>query len=214
VPKDAKVTCLNDDRPITVTSVAMKSFERLIMNHINTIIPDTLDPLQFAYHPNRSTDDVISIALHTALSHLDKRNTYVRMLFIDYSSAFNTIVPSKLITKLRIQGLKTLPLQLDPGEHLPLQLDLGLPNGTSPGGEGRQQHIPTLSVVHTAQYITGAERPAIQDLYTSLCIHYYVFDLSIISLFFFLSALWEGLVSKHFTNSPYLLLMKHLTNTS
>ena len=56
---------------------------------------------------NRSTDDTISIALHTALSHLDKRNTYVRMLFIDYSSAFNTIVPSKLITKLRIRGLNT-----------------------------------------------------------------------------------------------------------
>ena len=32
---------------------------------------------------------------------MDKRNTYVRMLFIDYSSAFNTIMPSKLITKLR-----------------------------------------------------------------------------------------------------------------
>jgi gmma-aminobutyric acid receptor subunit gamma len=29
------------------------------------------------------------------------------MLFIDYSSAFNTIVPSKLITKLRILGLNT-----------------------------------------------------------------------------------------------------------
>jgi hypothetical protein len=28
-----------------------------------------------------------------------KRNTYVRMLFIDYSSAFNTIVPSKLVIK-------------------------------------------------------------------------------------------------------------------
>ena len=35
----------------------------------------------------------------TALSHVDKRNTYVRMLFIDYSSAFNTIVPSKLHSK-------------------------------------------------------------------------------------------------------------------
>ena len=33
-------------------------------------------------------------------------NTYVRMLFIDYSSAFNTIVPSKLITTLRVVGLK------------------------------------------------------------------------------------------------------------
>ena len=46
-------------------------------------------------------------ALHTAISHQDKRNTYVRMLFIDYSSAFNTIVPSKLINKPRILGLNT-----------------------------------------------------------------------------------------------------------
>ena len=29
------------------------------------------------------------------------------MLFIDYSSVFNTIVPSKLITKLRTLGLNT-----------------------------------------------------------------------------------------------------------
>jgi gmma-aminobutyric acid receptor subunit gamma/cGMP-dependent protein kinase 2 len=85
----------------------MKCFEKLVMAHINTIIPETLDLLQFAYRPNRSTDDAISIALHTALSHMDKRNTYVRMLFIDYSSAFNTIVPAKLITKLRFLGLNT-----------------------------------------------------------------------------------------------------------
>ena len=70
----------------------MKCFERLVMTHINTIIPDTL---QFKYRPNRSTDDAISIAFHTALSHLEKRgNNYMRMLFIDYRSAFNTIVPS------------------------------------------------------------------------------------------------------------------------
>jgi hypothetical protein len=31
----------------------------------------------------------------------------MRMLFIDYSSAFNTIVPMKLITKLRTLGLNT-----------------------------------------------------------------------------------------------------------
>ena len=77
----------------------------MVMAHLNTIIPETLDPFQFAYCPNRSTHDAISIALHTALPHLDEINTYVRMLFIDYSSAFNTIVPSKLITKLRTLGL-------------------------------------------------------------------------------------------------------------
>jgi hypothetical protein len=38
---------------------------------------------------------------------MDKRNTYVRILFIDYSSAFSTIVFSKLTTKLRTLGLNT-----------------------------------------------------------------------------------------------------------
>ena len=107
MPKEAKVTCLNDYGPLELTSVAMKCLERLVMAHINSILPDTLDPLQFAYHSNRSTDDVISITLHISLSHLDKRSTYVRMLFIDYSSAFNTIVPIKLISKLRTLGLIT-----------------------------------------------------------------------------------------------------------
>jgi gmma-aminobutyric acid receptor subunit gamma/cGMP-dependent protein kinase 2 len=73
--------------------------------HITSTLLDTLDPLRFAYRPNRSTNNTIAIALHTVLSHLDKRNTYVRMLLIDYSSAFNTIVPSKLITKLGALGL-------------------------------------------------------------------------------------------------------------
>ena len=93
VPKNSKVTCLNYYHPIVLISVPMKCFERLVMAPSHTLITDTLDPLQFPYCPNRSTDDAISIALHTALSHLDKRNTYVRMLFIDYSSALNTIVP-------------------------------------------------------------------------------------------------------------------------
>ena len=52
----------------------MKCFERLVMAQINITVPETLDPLQFTNCPNRSE----------ALSHLDKRNTYVRMLFIDY----------------------------------------------------------------------------------------------------------------------------------
>jgi hypothetical protein len=55
------------------------------MPYVNPIIPDTLDPLQFSYHPNRSIDNAISVALHTALTHLEKSNTYVGMLFIDYS---------------------------------------------------------------------------------------------------------------------------------
>ncbi|KAI3370576.1 hypothetical protein L3Q82_007145 [Scortum barcoo] len=46
-----------------------------------------------------------SIALHTALTHLQLPNTYVRMLFVDFSSAFNTVIPDKLILKLHNLGL-------------------------------------------------------------------------------------------------------------
>jgi hypothetical protein len=79
-------------------------------------------PIRLLAGPNRSTEDTIAIALHTALTNLDKRNAYVRILFIDYSSAFNTIVP--IGSPQRI-------------EFLPMQLGPGLSDGPSPGGEGR-----------------------------------------------------------------------------
>jgi hypothetical protein len=47
MPKNAKVTCLNDYCPVSLTSIAMKCFERLVMAHI------TLDTLKFAIRPNR-----------------------------------------------------------------------------------------------------------------------------------------------------------------
>ncbi len=83
----------------------MKCFERLVMHNIKNSLPNTLDPLQFAYRPNRSTDDAISSTLHLALTHLENKDSYVRMLFIDFSSAFNTIIPQQLINKLNLLGL-------------------------------------------------------------------------------------------------------------
>ena len=69
------------------------------------IIPVTTDPLQFAYRKNRSVDDTVSLALHSALEDLDTPNTYAQMLFLDYSSAFNTVLPTKLLAKLAGLGL-------------------------------------------------------------------------------------------------------------
>ncbi len=111
VPKNSKPSCLNDYRPVALTTtccVVMNVFERLLKKHICSSIPATLDPLQFAYRPNRSTDDAISQVLHSSLTHIDSTNgNYVRLLFIDYSSAFNTIVPTKLAVKLSDLGLNT-----------------------------------------------------------------------------------------------------------
>ncbi len=107
-PKNNKPSCLNDYRPVALTSTVMKVFERLVKNRICSSIPVTLDPLQFAYIPNRSTDNAISHVLHSSLTHIDSKNgNYVRLQFIDYSSAFNIIVPIKLAFKLRDLSLNS-----------------------------------------------------------------------------------------------------------
>ncbi len=105
IPKKNKITCLNDWRPIALTAIFNKCFEKLIRDYICSVLPASLDLLQFAYCSNRSTVDAIGFTLHTALSHLENKNTYVRMLFVDYSSAFKTIVPATLVAKLQTLGL-------------------------------------------------------------------------------------------------------------
>ncbi|KAL0185403.1 hypothetical protein M9458_021100, partial [Cirrhinus mrigala] len=68
VPKKPKITGLNDYRPVALTSVIMKSLEKLVLAYLKDITGPLLDPLQFAYRAN--------------------------------SSAFNTIIPTLLQTKL------------------------------------------------------------------------------------------------------------------
>ncbi|KAK3523223.1 hypothetical protein QTP86_022942, partial [Hemibagrus guttatus] len=100
IPKKTKITGLNDYRPVALTSVVMKSFERLVLSYLKDVTDTLLDPLQFAYRANRSVDDAVNMALHFILQHLDSPGSYVRILFVDFSSAFNTIVPALLRDKL------------------------------------------------------------------------------------------------------------------
>ncbi len=145
IPKKNKITCLNDWRPVTLTPIFSKCFEKLIREHICSVLPASLDPLQLAYHSNRSTDDAIAFTLHTALSHLENKNTYVRMLFVDYSSAFNTIVPATLVAKLQTLGLnrslcswildfltgRSQVVRMGNNTSSPLILNTGAPQGCS-----------------------------------------------------------------------------------
>ncbi|KAK3521127.1 hypothetical protein QTP86_013011 [Hemibagrus guttatus] len=54
IPKKPKITGLNDYRPVALTSVVMKSFERLVLAYLKNITGPLLDPLQFAYRANRT----------------------------------------------------------------------------------------------------------------------------------------------------------------
>lgn len=74
--------------------MVIKCFEKLVLSHIRTIIPPNHDKRQFAYRS----------ALHSTLTHLEEPNNYVRMLFVDVNSAFNTVIPHKLVHKQDILG--------------------------------------------------------------------------------------------------------------
>ena len=105
VPKKPKISSLNDLRPVALTSVVMKVFERLVLKYLKIVVKELMDAFQFAYTANRSVEDAVSLALHLVLKHLDTPRSYARILFIDYSSAFNTIVPQKLFDKLIAMSL-------------------------------------------------------------------------------------------------------------
>ena len=84
----------------------MKSFERIILHRILQETRDKLDPLQFAYRYDRGVDDATLSLLHDVNMHLDTNNdSYARILFIDFSSAFNTIQPHILARKLINMGV-------------------------------------------------------------------------------------------------------------
>ncbi len=48
----------------------------------------------------RSVDDAVNMGLHYVLQHLNRPGPYMRIMFVDFSSAFNTIIPNLLLPKL------------------------------------------------------------------------------------------------------------------
>ena len=100
VPKVKVPVEENDLRPVALTCIVMKCLESIVRNLVRDSVKEFCDLLQFAYVEGRCVDDAVTTLLHTVLTHLDKSKTYSRLLYIDFSSAFNTMQPHILLTKL------------------------------------------------------------------------------------------------------------------
>ena len=105
VPKVKIPVEKNDLRPVALTSVIMKCFEFIIKGMLGKQLSGTMDKLQFAYKQHRGVEDAVTTLLDIVCSHLDKPKTYCRVLFIDFSSAFNTIKPHIMLQKLQNMGI-------------------------------------------------------------------------------------------------------------
>ena len=85
---------------MALTSIIMKTFERIILSHILPQVKPYMDNLQFAYSEGPGIDDAVLTLLCTLQDHLEKLGIKARLLFIDFGSVFNTIPPHLLIYKL------------------------------------------------------------------------------------------------------------------
>ena len=101
MPKKTTAKEYNDYRPIALTSVPFKCLECILLKHLLPEIEEHLDPNQFSYRKNKCTEDATLLYNNLVVEHLENKNAYVRSVFIDFSSAFNTLKPDIVINKLR-----------------------------------------------------------------------------------------------------------------
>ena len=96
-----------DIRPISITPIAAKVFESIIMKYVDDIVYDAMDSKQFGGIAGTSTTDALVEITHRWYEAADRHilNTYVRVVMIDFSQAFDLINHHILLEKLTNSGL-------------------------------------------------------------------------------------------------------------
>ncbi|XP_077985174.1 uncharacterized protein LOC144439815 [Glandiceps talaboti] len=158
IPKIPRPTKNNDFRPVALTSIPMKCLERILLKYLVSQTSLYQDPLQFAYRQHRSTEDAVLSILHTITQHLDASNTSVRVLFVDFSSAFNTISPNLLIRKLRNMAVNQQLIRWV-ADFLTRRMQFVKVNSTSSGSRMTNTGSPQGSVIS----------PSLFTIFTSDC---------------------------------------------
>ena len=82
VAKISNPKTLNDFRPVALTSLIMKQFEKLVKRELVAKTESLLDPLQFAYREGRGVQDATATLLNLVHKHLEGGKTHARLLFV------------------------------------------------------------------------------------------------------------------------------------
>ena len=98
-------SCPSDYRPITITPVLSKVYERLLARRLNAFAENKLFPsLQFGFRKGLGTCDALLTITHTVQKALDSCSE-VRMVGLDFSAAFDRVNHEALIFKLKQFGV-------------------------------------------------------------------------------------------------------------
>ena len=100
--KSGEQTAVDNYRPVSLTSVVVKSLELIIHNHIMSFLSDNklLCDNQHGFRPLRSCVTQLLQLVHEWLSILDERGS-VDAIFLDFAKAFDKVSDPHLPLKLQ-----------------------------------------------------------------------------------------------------------------
>lgn len=102
VPKVKNPTSADDYRPISITPVIARVFERLIYdNYLKDHYHKTLNREQYGFRSNSSTDCALLRLVNTCQKHNDDGAEMSTVVSIDLSKAFDRVLHSNIIARLR-----------------------------------------------------------------------------------------------------------------
>ena len=89
----------NDIRPISLTPILAKAFEGIVLNWVDDVITPQIDERQFGGLAGTGTTDALVEMFHSWCEATDKPDSFVRVLLVDYSKAFDHINHYTVITR-------------------------------------------------------------------------------------------------------------------
>ena len=106
IPKGPPSSSVANYRPISITSVLSKVFERLVSVRLGRFMEhcDVLPTTQFAYRKGEGTRDVLLYMSHTLQSALESGQE-ARIVQIDFSAAFDRVNHLGILYKLCSVGI-------------------------------------------------------------------------------------------------------------
>ncbi len=102
IPKENVINSSSELRPISLTDIIMRLFERCIYkNEIADVIYYSIDSDQYAYKVGHNSTMALIKCQHTWLKGLDNGAKYVRVLSFDFSKAFDSVPHDILFEKVK-----------------------------------------------------------------------------------------------------------------
>ena len=102
LPKESPLTSCSQLRPISLTAVIMRLFERLVYRfELSCICNDYIDLDQFAYRGGQNSTMALIKCQYTWLKWLDGNADFVRIFSFNFSKAFDSVSHNILCSKLK-----------------------------------------------------------------------------------------------------------------